>query len=153
MEDEDDQQQQQSRSLKHLCRHESYHEEVDLGVISITSSDDNDDDNFIINETTEPSLSPPEEVQEMREKIQEAIRYLRKDPAATEMSRAQMDAMIAVMLESQDLMVAMKTGGGKSMLWMIPPVIEQDEDTKCMVVCPFVMLLEEQYTKTVAAGL
>jgi hypothetical protein len=149
MEDEDDQQQQQSRSLKRLRRHESYHEEVDLEVISITSSDDDDD--FIIDETTEPSSSPPQEVQEMREKIREAIRYLRKDPAATEMSRAQMDAMIAVMLESRDVMVAMKTGGGKSMLWMVPPVI--DEDTKCMVVCPFVALLEEQYTKTVAAGL
>lgn len=169
MEDEDDQQQQQSRSLKRLRRHESYHEEVDLEVISITSSedcplgpmsstkdidlsnDDDDDDDFIIDETTEPSPSPPEEVQEMKEKIRKAIRYLRKDPAATEMSRAQMDAMIAVMLEDLDLMIAMKTGGGKSMLWMVPSVI--DDKVKSMVVCPFVALLEEQYAKTVAAGL
>jgi superfamily II DNA helicase RecQ len=45
----------------------------------------------------------------------------------------------------------MKTGGGKSMLWMVPHQLE--EDAKSIVVCPFVALLNEQYENTTASGL
>ncbi|KAG0696940.1 P-loop containing nucleoside triphosphate hydrolase protein [Suillus ampliporus] len=55
------------------------------------------------------------------------------------------------MTETHDLVITMKTGGGKSMLWMVPPVL--DEAEKCIVVCPYVALLQEQYTKTAATGL
>ncbi|KAG1718893.1 uncharacterized protein EDB91DRAFT_1258098 [Suillus paluster] len=74
-----------------------------------------------------------------------------KDPTAAEKSRDQMDALVAIMTETHDLVITMKTGGGKSMLWMVPPVL--DEAEKCIVVCPFVALLQEQYMKTAATGL
>jgi hypothetical protein len=45
----------------------------------------------------------------------------------------------------------MKIGGGKSMLWMVPSVM--DKEVKSIMVCPFMVLLEEQYSKAVTAGL
>ncbi|KAG1837982.1 P-loop containing nucleoside triphosphate hydrolase protein [Suillus subalutaceus] len=74
-----------------------------------------------------------------------------KDPTVKERSQVQMDAMITVLTDTRDIMIAMKTGGGKSMLWMVPSVL--DEEAKCIVVCPFVALLEEQYAKATATGL
>jgi hypothetical protein len=161
----EDEEKEQSRNLKRLRRHEtSEDEKVDLDVISISSDEDgpsglfsstddfhlSSDDNFIVHDSSRPS-SPPAAVQEMREQIREAIRYLRKDPTAKEMSHAQMDALVTVMTEPRDLMVTMKTGGGKSMLWMVPSAL--DDDIKSFVVCPFVALLEEQYAKAISTGL
>jgi superfamily II DNA helicase RecQ len=47
--------------------------------------------------------------------------------------------------------VTLKTGGGKSMLWTVPPVL--DPTWKCIVVCPFAVLLEDQYRRCEAAGI
>ncbi|KAG1835871.1 hypothetical protein F4604DRAFT_1944010 [Suillus subluteus] len=157
-----------SRSLKRLRRYETSGKKADMEVISLSSDDDgpsvptmsgtnaidlsSGDDlmDFIVPDSSRPS-SPPPAILEIRERIRDGIRYLRKDPAAAEKSQAQMDALIAVLTETRDVMIAMKTGGGKSMLWMVPPAL--DDDAKCIVVCPFVALLEEQYAKTAATGL
>lgn len=156
------------RSLKRLRRLPTYIQNADPDVISLSSGDDSpllpkasnknaahlssDDDlnDFIVPDSSRPS-SPPPAVLEMRESIREGIRYIMKDPTAKEKSQAQMDALIAVLTETRDVMIAMKTGGGKSMLWMVPPAM--DEEVKCIVVCPFVALLEEQYAKAAATGL
>lgn len=167
-----DEGEESSRSLKRLRRHGTSVEPMDMDVISLSSSDQlgpsspttttttsknaidltTSDDlmDFIVHDSSRPS-SPPPAVREIRTQIRDAIRWIRQDSAAKEKSQAQMDALIAVMTETRDVMIAMKTGGGKSMLWMVPPVLNQD--AKCMVVCPFIALLEEQYAKTVAAGL
>jgi hypothetical protein len=157
-----------SRNIKRLRRLQTPVQEVDMDVIILSSDDDSpsvqkansnaavslfsDDDSsdFIVPDSSRPS-SPPPAVLEVRENIRHAIRRIMKDPAAREKSKAQMDALIAVMTEDRDVMVAMKTGGGKSMLWMVPSAM--DDEAKSIVVCPFVALLEEQYAKAVATGL
>lgn len=154
------------RTLKRLRRPNTPGSKVNQDVISLLSTDDEDnsdsrsidsfpdveDDSgsFIIDDGDMPS-SPPPAVQDIREQIRGAIRELRKEPSAMEKSRAQMDALIAVMTESSDLVITMKTGGGKSMLWMVPHQLE--EDAKSIVVCPFVALLNEQYENTTSFGL
>lgn len=164
----EDEDQESSRSLKRLRRHGTSVKPMDMDVISLSSSDHvspsapatsknamhltSSDDlmDFIVDDSSRPS-SPPPAVQDIRTRIRDAIRWIRKDSAAKEKSQAQMDALIAVVTETRDIMIAMKTGGGKSMLWMVPAVL--NEDSKFMVVCPFVALLEEQYAKTSATGL
>ncbi|KAG2340022.1 P-loop containing nucleoside triphosphate hydrolase protein [Suillus weaverae] len=163
MEDDDDEEEEmeeRSRSLKRLRRHRASVQNVEMDVISLSSNDDgpsvqrlSSSDSlmdFIVLDSSRPS-SPPPAVLEMRDKIRHALRYIRKDPTAKEKSQAQMDALVAVLTEKRDIMIAMKTGGGKSMLWMVPSVL--DDDSKSIVVCPFVALLEEQYAKTSATGL
>jgi superfamily II DNA helicase RecQ len=61
-----------------------------------------------------------------------------------------MDTLIVVMTETCNMMMTMKTGGGTSMLWMVHAIL--NKDIKCIVVCPFVTLLDEQFKKTVVAG-
>jgi hypothetical protein len=163
----EDEDQESSRSLKRLRRHDTSATPTDMDVVSLSSSDAfgpsgpstskkidlaSSDDlmDFIVHDSSRPS-SPPPAVQELRTQIRDAIKWIRQDPAAQEKSQEQMDALVAVMTETRDVMIAMKTGGGKSMLWMVPAVL--NKDTKCIVVCPFVALLDEQYKKTVAAGL
>jgi hypothetical protein len=73
------------------------------------------------------------------------------EPTVKEKSQVQMDALIMVQTERRDLMITMKTGDGKSMLWVVPSVM--DEEVKSNVACPFVVLLEEQYSKAVTARL
>jgi hypothetical protein len=90
-------------------------------------------------------------VRDIPNEIRCAIRHIRKDDAATEKSDAQMDFLIAVMTTRMDLVVTMTTGGGQSMSWMVPSVME--EDARSIVVCPFVALLDEQYRNTTATGL
>jgi hypothetical protein len=138
-----------------------------MDVISLSSSDDgpsaqttntnnidlsSGDDllDFIVPDSSRPS-SPPLAVMEIRQQVRDAIRYLMQDPTATEKNQAQMDAIVAVLTETRDVMIIMKTGGGKSILWMVPSVL--DDEAKSIVVCPFVALLEEQYAKAAAAGL
>jgi hypothetical protein len=156
-----------SRSLKRLRRHQTSVQKVDMDVISLSSSDDgpsaqttntnnidlsSGDDllDFIVPDSSRPS-SPPLAVMEIRQQVRDAIRYLMQDPTATEKNQAQMDAIVAVLTETRDVMIIMKTGGGKSILWMVPSVL--DDEAKSIVVCPFVALLEEQYAKAAAAGL
>lgn len=85
------------------------------------------------------------------EVIRTAIRNLMQNPNAREKSVAQMNALLAVVYAKTDLLVTMATGGGKSMLWLIPSCISKT--SKSIVICPFVSLLEEQYRKTQAFGI
>ncbi|KAG1837461.1 hypothetical protein DFJ58DRAFT_734353 [Suillus subalutaceus] len=86
-----------------------------------------------------------------RMRVRSAFKLLFKDPAAKEKSREQLNAIVSVMTVKKDILVTLKTGGGKSALWMVAPLI--DPDQRCIVVCPFVVLLEEQVSKCCAAGL
>ncbi|KAG0692522.1 hypothetical protein DFH29DRAFT_882371 [Suillus ampliporus] len=153
---ETDEDEERSRSLKRFRPRSMPVPEVDMETISVSSDDDNEVDSssslssFIFARRT-PLSSPPAAVKDARQSIREAIRYLRKEPAAMEKSRAQMDALVAVMTDPNDIVIAMKTGGGKSILWMVPPAL--DDEVKVIVVCPFVALLDEQYHKTAASGL
>ena len=152
---------EESRTLKRLCRPSTPGSQADLDVISLFTDEEDDcvivDDDvvsmssFIVDDDDSMLSSPPPAVQAIRRRIQGAIQQLRNDPFAKEKSRAQMDALIAVMTEPSDLVITMKTGGGKSMLWMVPHILEQD--AKSIVVCPFVALLDEQYRNTTAFGL
>ena len=56
-----------------------------------------------------------------------------------------------VMQHWQDAMVTMRTGGSKSMLWLVPALL--DPETKFIVVCPFTVLLDQQCDNTQKAGL
>lgn len=102
-----------------------------------------------------PSLSPqplPSPRTELNKRaIRTCIQHLMKDPHAVEKSKAQMDALLSVVEGKRDLLITMVTGGGKSMLWMVPSKLSAK--AKSIVVCPFVSLLEEQYQKTTAHGL
>lgn len=97
-----------------------------------------------------PSL-PQSAVTDVVEKIRRAIRHIRKDDAAREKTADQMDMLIAVISARTDLVITMRTGGGKSMSWMIPSVM--DEDDRSIVVCPFVALLDQQFMATASTGL
>lgn len=88
---------------------------------------------------------------EWKERVRKAFQLLFKDPAAKEKSTEQLNAIVSVMTIQLDILVTLKTGGGKSALWMIAPLI--DASQRCIVVCPFVVLLEEQVRKCCAAGL
>ncbi|KAG0695630.1 hypothetical protein DFH29DRAFT_1005302 [Suillus ampliporus] len=145
---ETDDDEEAPRKLRRLRRPSTSAPDSQMETISISSDDDLS--SFIVPDSGLPS-SPPPAVQEVRNSIQRAIRQIMKDPTAAEKSREQMNALVAIMTETHDLVITMKTGGGKSMLWMVPPVL--DEAEKCIVVCPYVALLQEQYTKTAATGL
>lgn len=53
-----------------------------------------------------------------------------------------MEAILLVMRRQQDGLITMRTGGGKSMLWLIPPLL--DPGARFIVVCPFTVLLNQQ---------
>ncbi|KAG2121470.1 hypothetical protein DEU56DRAFT_918156 [Suillus clintonianus] len=117
--------------------------------MSRPSSDDSMSD-FIVHDSSQPS-SPPSAVRKIRDEIRRAIQIITKDPSAREKSDAQMDALISILTEDTDIVLIMKTGGGKSMAWIVPSVL--DDSAKSIVVCPFVALLDQQYKNSVAAGL
>ncbi|KAG2140561.1 P-loop containing nucleoside triphosphate hydrolase protein [Suillus clintonianus] len=89
--------------------------------------------------------------QAIREQIRSVIQRIMNDVSAREKSAAQMNVVITIITQETDMVIIMKTGGGKSMSWMVPSII--NPTTKSIVVCPFIALLDEQYKKTVAAGL
>lgn len=60
--------------------------------------------------------SPLTAIRDIRGDIRCAIRYIRKDVTIREKSAAQMSGLVAVMTASKNLIITMKTGGGKSML-------------------------------------
>ena len=95
-----------------------------------------------------PSMANEDDLQE---NIRHTLRELLNDPHAREKSRAQMLAIMAVMRREQDTVITIRTGGGKSMLWMIPPLL--DESIHLIVVSPYSVLLDEQCQKATDAGL
>ncbi|KAG1830491.1 hypothetical protein DFJ58DRAFT_736947 [Suillus subalutaceus] len=138
----------ENQPLKRLRRTRTSVKNVYVDVTRPSSNDSMS--NFIVDDGSRPS-SPPSAVRDIREEIRRAIRHIRRDDTAREKSSAQMNVLIAVMTAATDLVVTMKTGGGKSMSWMVPSVM--DEESRSIVVCPFVALLEEQYKNTAASGL
>lgn len=84
----------------------------------------------------------------LQHNIRHAMAELLGKPNAQEKSLAQMLAIVLVMRRKQDAMITMRTGGGKSMLWLVPPLL--DPAVKMLVVCPFTALLDEQSEKAQA---
>ena len=78
----------------------------------------------------------------LRGNIRSAIQKLLKSPTANEKSKSQMEAILLIMRKRQDGLITMRTGGGKSMLWLIPPLL--DPEARFIVVCPFTVLLNQQ---------
>ena len=78
----------------------------------------------------------------LRENIRTVIQKLLKNPTASEKSKSQMEAILLVMRKQQDGLITMRTGGGKSMLWIVPPLL--DPEARFIVVCPFTVLLNQQ---------
>ncbi|KAF8131379.1 hypothetical protein EV363DRAFT_1329892 [Boletus edulis] len=85
----------------------------------------------------------PEEDDLLRGNIRGAIQQLLQDPTAREKSKSQMDALLLIMRKRQDGFITMRTGGGKSMLWLVPPLL--DPEARFIVVCPFTVLLDQQF--------
>lgn len=84
----------------------------------------------------------PEEDDLLRGNIRGAIQQLLRDPTAREKSKSQMEALLLIMRKRQDGLITMRTGGGKSMLWLVPPLL--DPEARFIVVCPFTVLLDQQ---------
>lgn len=137
-----------SKPLQSLLRTRPSRRKVPVDVSSVSSNDSMS--NFIVADKSQSS-SPPSAIRDIREEIRCAIRHIRQDDTAREKTAAQMDMLIAVLTAPTDLVITMKTGGGKRMLWMVPSVM--DDDYRSIVVCPFVALLNEQYESTAATGL
>ena len=78
----------------------------------------------------------------LRDNIRGAMKALLGNPAAREKSMAQMMGILIVMRRRQDAMITMRTGGGKSMLWQVPVLL--NNELRFIVICPFTVLLEEQ---------
>ena len=78
----------------------------------------------------------------LQENIRCAIQKLLQNPSACEKSRSQMESIILIMRKRQDGLITMRTGGGKSMLWLVPPLL--DPGARFIVVCPFTVLLDQQ---------
>ena len=83
--------------------------------------------------------------------IRGALQQLLRDPTAREKSKSQMEAILLVMRNQQDGLITMRTGGGKSMLWLIPALL--NPDARFIVVCPFTVLLDQQFELAKRHGL
>lgn len=80
-----------------------------------------------------------------------ALRGLYKDGKAQFKSQEQAEAVRAAMKGSDDLLVILPTGGGKSVVFMAPAWAEKGLTT--VVVVPFVALIEEMLQRCVDVGL
>lgn len=87
----------------------------------------------------------------VRGNVRGAIQTLVGNVGAREKNEAQMLGILMVMRSEEDAMVTMRTGGGKSMLWLVPALL--DPKAKFIVVCPFTVLLDEQCEKALKAGI
>ncbi|KAG1808875.1 uncharacterized protein BJ212DRAFT_1484733 [Suillus subaureus] len=59
-----------------------------------------------------------------KEKVHKAFQLLFKDLAAKEKSMEQLNVIVSMMTIQLDILITLKTGGGKSALWMIAPLID-----------------------------
>ena len=75
------------------------------------------------------------------------------NPSAREKSRERMNSILAIMKpDPRDMVVVvMKTGGGKSLLWTVLPLL--GIEGILVVISPFKSLLEEQYRRCMKAGI
>ena len=76
----------------------------------------------------------------LQENIWCTIQKLLQDPFAHEKSKSQMEAILLIMWKQQDRLITIQTGGRKSMLWLIPPLL--DPEAQFIVICPFTVLLD-----------
>ncbi|KIK76771.1 hypothetical protein PAXRUDRAFT_17951 [Paxillus rubicundulus Ve08.2h10] len=86
----------------------------------------------------------------LKHRIQETMGCISGTPHGKEKSAEQMDAIVAICRQQCNMLVVMQTGGGKSMLWEIPALIGFEGIS--IMVCPFKILLDEQYERCDAAG-
>ena len=87
----------------------------------------------------------------LRENIRGVIQKLLQNPDACEKNKSQMEAILLIMRKRQDGLITMRTGGGKSMLWLIPPLL--DPEARFIVVCPFTVLLNQHCESAQRHGL
>ncbi|KAI9459287.1 hypothetical protein HD554DRAFT_2041944 [Boletus coccyginus] len=83
--------------------------------------------------------------------IRGAMEHITGISGTSEKSRAQMLGILLVLQAQTDAMITIRTGGGKSMLWMVPPLLK--EDVRFLVICPYRILLEEQCRKAQDANI
>jgi len=116
-----------------------------------------DDDNY---HATLSSLAPMQQASSPQsqldqkaqdtEAVRAAIRKLVGSPIAREKSPAQLEGILHVLHRLGDAIITLRTGGGKSMMWLIPTLLS---DQKFLVVCPFTILLDEQCARAQSAGI
>lgn len=87
----------------------------------------------------------------LRENVRGAIQKLLQNSNACEKNKSQMEAILLIMRKRQDGLITMRTGGGKSMLWLIPPLL--DPEVHFIVVCPFTVLLNQHCESALRHGL
>lgn len=93
----------------------------------------------------------PESERTLCSNIRGAMRHITGVSGTSEKSRAQMLGILLVLRAQTDAMITIHTGGGKGMLWMVPPLLK--EDVRFLVVCPYRVLLEEQCRKAKDANI
>ncbi|KAG1718132.1 uncharacterized protein EDB91DRAFT_1258863 [Suillus paluster] len=102
-------------------------DEDDDRAVPREASSSQPDDLMSMDEDEEIEILPhfsPEEDDRWTQRVRDAFRTLFKDPAAKERSPAQCKAIINVMTAKKDTFITLKTGGGKSALWMTAPLID-----------------------------
>ncbi|KAG6373123.1 hypothetical protein JVT61DRAFT_6726 [Boletus reticuloceps] len=87
----------------------------------------------------------------LRSNIRGAMQQITSISGTCEKSRAQMLGILLVLQVQTDTIITIRTGGGKSMLWMVPLLLK--EDVRFLVVCPYRVLLEEQCRKAQDANI
>jgi superfamily II DNA or RNA helicase len=129
-----------SRALSELTSDDDM-EDVDAGL----DFDRDSMADFIAPSTPDPAT------ESQRDAIRSAIARAVSVSDAREKSAEQMDAIMAILNgEPRDMAVVMKTGGGKSLLWTVPPLLGVKGIS--VVICPFKALMDEQYRRCVKAG-
>ena len=134
---------------KRVCR--------SVGALSqeLFRSSDNDCKDSCIDQDSLPNRiasSIPDELTLNRElSIHHAIAGIVGNPSTQEKSREQMNLILVIMkLDPRDMVVVMQTGGGKSLLWTVLPLL--GIEGILVVICPFKSLLDEQYHRCMKAS-
>lgn len=81
----------------------------------------------------------------------EGLRTLFKDPQAKYKSKEQLAAVVHLLSTDKDIIVVLKTSGGKSAIWQVIAILEPKEGAIVMI--PFVMALEEQLQSNLDKGI
>ena len=105
----------------------------------------------VYNELLPDSSHFPTSMPYTPEDVRSGLARLLKQTSAKETSPHQLEALLHVLNKKADTVVVLRTGAGKSMLWMVPALLVTD--WKAIVVCPFSVLLDDQFQKTVQAGI
>ena len=120
------------------------------------SSDDDCEDSCVDQDSLPDRVASPmpdESTLNRELSIRHAITGIVGNPSAREKSRERMNSILVIMKpDPRDMVVVvMKTGGGKSLLWTVPPLL--GIEGILVVISPFKSLLEEQYRRCMKAGI